>query len=246
MRRRLPSIEQWTRLVKAATKLVRPVEPPLRRPPGGWIIELHPDEDEDLVPGHFRTHVRAGAACRGARTRRRSDASSPAGERGGRDTPDESGTRDLTAGGRRVGELTYRDNLGREHTARLDRDEIRVGRGGRDALVDVTIEGPEDVSRVHAVIRRDRRAACDLKDVSRFGTTIDNDRVPPSLDGAGRDADRWVPVRRTRRSDSRALSWSISVRWPSHESPRWLHLALVAGIALFTGLVAWLTRLDRP
>ena len=26
----------------------------------------------------------------------------------------------------------------------------------------------------------------------------------------------------------------------------WLHLALVAGIALFTGLVAWLTRLDRP
>ena len=192
--RRLPSTEQWTRLVKAATKLVRPVEPPVRRPPGGWVIELHPDEDEDLAPGHFRltselalpaaapglggdpTH-RVQPVNAGDATRRTTPATSPRG------------------GAAAWGELTYRDNLGREHTARLDRDEIRVGRGGRDALVDVTIEGPEDVSRVHAVLRRDQAGGVHLKDVSRFGTTLDNDWVPPSLDGAGRDADRWVPVR---------------------------------------------------
>jgi hypothetical protein len=30
--------------------------------------------------------------------------------------------------------------------------------------------------------------------VSRFGTTMDNVRIPPSLDGSGRDLDQWVPV----------------------------------------------------
>ena len=72
---------------------------------------------------------------------------------------------------------------------------MAIGRGGRGAVVDVAIEGPEDVSRVHLHLRRDPSGEVALKDVSRFGTTIDNERVPPSLEAAGTDADRWVPLR---------------------------------------------------
>jgi hypothetical protein len=190
---RVTPAEQWGRLLKAATKLVRPVEPPVRRPPGGWVIELHPDEDEDLPPGHFRltSELALPVAAPGL-----------GGDPTHRVQPLNAGdatrrtTRTISSGEATAawGELTYRDNLGREHTARLERDEIRIGRGGRDTLVDVTIEGPEDVSRVHAVLRRDGTGGVLLKDVSRFGTTLDNERVPPSLDAAGRDADRWVPV----------------------------------------------------
>ena len=73
---------------------------------------------------------------------------------------------------------------------------MAIGRGGRGAVVDVAIEGPEDVSRVHLHLRRGPDAASvALKDVSRFGTTIDNERIPPSLEAAGADVDRWVPLR---------------------------------------------------
>lgn len=92
------------------------------------------------------------------------------------------------------GELTYRDNLGREHTAALDTEVVRVGRGGTDTTVDVLIQGPEDVSRVHLHLRRNAASGeVFLKDVSRFGTTLDNERVPPSLESGG-DLDRWVPL----------------------------------------------------
>jgi hypothetical protein len=48
---------------------------------------------------------------------------------------------------------------------------------------------------VHLHLRRDASGEIYLKDVSRFGTTLDNDRVPPSLEAGGGDADRWVPLR---------------------------------------------------
>ena len=52
--RRTPAEDQWGKIVQAATRLMKPAEPPLRRPPAGWVIELYPDEDEELLPGHIR------------------------------------------------------------------------------------------------------------------------------------------------------------------------------------------------
>ena len=52
--RRTPAPDQWGKIVQAATRLMKPAEPPLRRPPAGWVIELYPDEDEELLPGHIR------------------------------------------------------------------------------------------------------------------------------------------------------------------------------------------------
>ena len=92
------------------------------------------------------------------------------------------------------GELTYRDSSGQEHNAPLVGEVIRVGRGGRGAQIDVTVQGPDDISRTHLQLRREPSGSISVKDVSRFGTTMDNVRIPPSLDGTGKDLEQWVPV----------------------------------------------------
>ena len=265
---RTPATDQWGRIVQAASRLMKPAEPPLRRPPAGWVIELYPDEDEELLPGHIRVASELGqppaqAILAGDPTHRvqplgretpresrresgreTSQIPQPAPEsdrpttqfpqpaqsnapstvqipQPGRETlpttlptslptslpttnPDATrrttAAVDTSAPTARVsaaaawGELTYRDSSGHEHNAPLVGDLIRVGRGGRGANVDVTVEGPDDISRTHLHLRRESNGAIAVKDVSRFGTTMDNVRLPPSLDGSGRDLDQWVPV----------------------------------------------------
>lgn len=243
---RAPATDQWGRLVQAASRLVKPAEPPLRRPPAGWVIELYPDEDEELLPGHIRitselgqppaqailagdpthrvqplgpTTQAAAAAPAPAPTsqsvqshRERVPEPAPAPLRESLPAalpealPDAHATHRTAQpadGGNptaRVstaaawGELTYRDRTGQEHSAPLVGELIRIGRGGRGTAVDVTVEGPDDISRTHLQLRREPNGAIAVKDVSRFGTTMDNVRIPPSLDGSGRDLDHWVPV----------------------------------------------------
>jgi hypothetical protein len=197
--RRATPTEPLRRLFHSATRLVRSVDPPLRRPAAGWIVELFPDEDDELEPGQFRLTSELmlpvhSSALDGDPTHRvrlvgASDAT--------RRSDLSSNVPDSGADTRRAawGELAYRDNLGREHVARLETDLVRVGRGGTDTAVDVVIYGPEDVSRIHLHLKRDARGDVFLKDVSRFGTTLDNERVPPSLEANGSDSERWVPLR---------------------------------------------------
>ena len=255
---RTPAPDNWGKIVQAATRLMKPVEPPLRRPPAGWVIELYPDEDEELHPGHIRITSELGqppaqAVLAGEPTQRvqplGGTTSPPAqppqppataaesairpglrpGSQPGLDSPSSAqsqpmpsqpavqvplvpplpapdSTRRTSAGidgtspTARVstaaawGELTYRDSTGQEHNAPLVGDVVRIGRGGRGAQVDVTVQGPDDISRTHLQLRREASGGISVKDVSRFGTTMDNVRIPPSLDGTGRDLEQWVPV----------------------------------------------------
>jgi hypothetical protein len=250
--RRTPAPDQWGKIVQAATRLVKPAEPPLRRPPAGWVIELYPDEDEELLPGHIRITSELGqppaqAILAGDPTHRvqpigpaaatppapprsapvappaaqpaaqpvaqpvAQAVAQPAADRGSftavaSPPPVPDATRRTTAAldtsspTSRVstaaawGELTYRDSTGQEHNAALVGELIRIGRGGRGALVDVTVQGPDDISRTHLHLRREASGSILVKDVSRFGTTMDNVRIPPSLDATGRDLEQWVPV----------------------------------------------------
>ena len=248
--RRTPAPDQWGKLVQAATRLMKPAEPPLRRPPAGWVVELYPDEDEELLPGHIRITSELGqppaqAILAGDPTHRvqplGSSASTPSAPTApaapiappvaqpvaqpapqpvaqpapqpvaqtvvqAAVPPVPDATRrttaaiDTSAPTARVsaaaawGELTYRDSTGQEHNAPLVGELIRVGRGGRGAQIDVTVEGPDDISRTHLHLRRDASGSVAVKDVSRFGTTMDNVRIPPSLDASGRDLEQWVPV----------------------------------------------------
>ena len=62
------------------------------------------------------------------------------------------------------------------------KDAIKVGRGGPDEWVDLKLLTSKDVSREHFQIRRDASTGkFFIKDLSKFGTSIDGHRVPPSI-----------------------------------------------------------------
>jgi hypothetical protein len=93
--------------------------------------------------------------------------------------------------------IEYADNSGRK-TFRMTKDEIVVGRGGRDYWTDIKLDTLPDVSREHFRLRRDAASGnFFLKDLSRLGTTIDGQAAPSSIDftdGSKRDLNVEAPV----------------------------------------------------
>src|SRR5205085_7972826 len=98
--------------------------------------------------------------------------------------------------------IEYEDNGGRK-TYCMVKDQIVVGRGGRDYWTDIKLETLPDVSREHFRLRRDPQTGkFYLKDLSRLGTTINGETVPSSiefLDGDRRDKNVEAPVPETAR-----------------------------------------------
>jgi hypothetical protein len=96
-----------------------------------------------------------------------------------------------------VAVIQYEDNSGRK-TYHMTKNEIVVGRGGRDYWTDIKLDTLPDVSREHFRLRRDPASGqFFLKDLSRLGTTIDGERAPSSLEFDGtekRDLNRESPV----------------------------------------------------
>jgi predicted component of type VI protein secretion system len=76
----------------------------------------------------------------------------------------------------------------------MTKNEIVVGRGGRDYWTDLKLDTLPDVSREHCRLRRDPATGqFFLKDLSRLGTTINGEKAPSSLDAAeGERRDRNV------------------------------------------------------
>ena len=69
--------------------------------------------------------------------------------------------------------IEYEDRGGHK-TYRMTKNEIVVGRGGRDYWTDLKLDTLPDVSREHFRLRRDPATGkFFLKDLSRLGTTID-------------------------------------------------------------------------
>jgi hypothetical protein len=98
--------------------------------------------------------------------------------------------------------IEYQDNGGRR-TYRMTKDQIVVGRGGRDYWTDVKLDTLPDVSREHFRLRRDPATGkFYLKDLSRLGTTINGQPAPSSVDfaeGDKRDRNVEAPVPDTAR-----------------------------------------------
>jgi predicted component of type VI protein secretion system len=83
--------------------------------------------------------------------------------------------------------IEYEDNGGRK-TFRMTREQIVVGRGGRDYWTDLKLDTLPDVSREHFRLRRDPDSGqFFLKDLSRLGTTINGEKAPSSMDYSGSD-----------------------------------------------------------
>src|SRR5260370_12757160 len=81
----------------------------------------------------------------------------------------------------------------------MTKDEIVVGRGGRDYWTDINLETLPDVSREHFRLRRDPASGeFFLKDLSRLGTTINGEAVPSSVEhtaaGEKRDRNQEAPL----------------------------------------------------
>jgi len=94
------------------------------------------------------------------------------------------------------GTLEYRTPSGVK-TFHLDRDKIKIGRGGNGRWPDCKLEDvPKDVSREHLQIRRDPLTGrVYLKDLSLYGTTVDGVAVPCGVERHGNEEiDRNIEV----------------------------------------------------
>jgi hypothetical protein len=78
--------------------------------------------------------------------------------------------------------LQYRDDGG-EHVHPINKDLIKIGRGGAEHWVDVMVSAGAQVSREHCRIRRDADGRLFLQDVSTWGTYLNGEPVDKFVEG---------------------------------------------------------------
>jgi hypothetical protein len=184
-------------------KLSRRNEPKIAPPEGGWQIKILENTDDDVDPGDIviyselalpsKPEFGAGSMTKRIATRRLSGtlsststydkpaAAPPAPAPASPAVPAESAAAFAV--------IEYEDQGGRK-LYRMTKDQIVVGRGGRDYWTDLKLDTLPDVSREHFRLRRDPNGKFFLKDLSRLGTTIDGTPAPSSVefvDGEKRD-----------------------------------------------------------
>jgi hypothetical protein len=161
-----------------------------RRVKDYWQVDFYPNRDESCPAGEFIIvsdfpepprvmEMEGGETVRATRY--------AAGGTTGEPVP---GRRAETV----YAQLRFTDELGRRSYL-MTRSEVHIGRGGAGRWVDLEIrtEVP-DVSREHAIIRRRADSGgFEIKDLSRFGTTVNGVAVPPSKTGE-EDKDVWAPL----------------------------------------------------
>ncbi len=190
---RKPSIAEKFKLSKSA--------PTVAAPEGGWQIRILENTDDDVAPGDIVIHSElampakpefgAGSMTKRIATRRLA----------GAETASQSYAPVSAAPVQPIegvwATVEYRDAAGPK-TYRMTKDEIVVGRGGRDYWTDIKLETVPDVSREHFRLRRDPATGqFFLKDLSRLGTTINGEKAPSSIefvDGEKRDRNVEAPV----------------------------------------------------
>jgi hypothetical protein len=187
-------------------KIARRSDPKIAIPEGGWKIRVLENTDDEVSAGDIviyselalpaKSELGAGSMTKRIGTRRMAgeqtsapvkyEASSPA-----------AAPPAAAAGGSGYAVIDYEDNSGRK-TFQVTKDQIVVGRGGRDYWTDLKLETLPDVSREHFRLRRDPESGkFFLKDVSRLGTTINGEKAPSSIDFSDaekRDLNVEVPV----------------------------------------------------
>ena len=190
--------------LKERVKVARRNEPKIAVPEGGWRIQLVENTDEGVQPGDIEIHselalpaktdLGAGSMTKRIATRRMGGAESTA--KTTFEPAPAAATPAVSAAGA-YATIEYEDGSGRK-VYRMTKDEIVVGRGGRDYWTDLKLDTLPDVSREHFRLRRDPATGqFFLKDLSRLGTTINGEKAPSSIDydgGEKRDRNVEAPV----------------------------------------------------
>ncbi len=185
-------------------KIARRGDPKIAIPEGGWQIRILENTDDEVSAGDIviyselalpaKSELGAGSMTKRIGTRRMAGAQTSApvkyeASAGASPAP--------AASGSGFAVIDYEDNSGRK-TFQVTKDQIVVGRGGRDYWTDLKLETLPDVSREHFRLRRDPESGkFFLKDVSRLGTTINGEKAPSSIDFSDaekRDLNVEVPV----------------------------------------------------
>jgi hypothetical protein len=188
-------------------KLTRRSEPKITVPDGGWQIKILENSDDDVEPGDIvifselampaKPEFGAGSMTKRIATRRLGGTQSSSSSYVGQvpDLPPSPVSLPVTQPvapadtGGVFAVIEYEDQGGRK-LYRMTKDQIVVGRGGRDYWTDVKLDTLPDVSREHFRLRRDPSGKFFLKDLSRLGTTINGEPAPSSVefvDGEKRD-----------------------------------------------------------
>lgn len=187
-------------------KIARRELPKVSPPEGGWQISLHENTDDEVEPGDIvvnselalpaKTDFGSGSMTKRIATRRLAGA--PAGaETAARTSYQPAAATPVANEGAAFAVIEYEDNGGRKSFS-ITKNEIVVGRGGRDYWTDLKLETLPDVSREHCRLRRDPvTGQFFLKDLSRLGTTIDGKPAPSSIEtveGEKRDRNLETPL----------------------------------------------------
>ena len=179
-------------------KLARKPSSKVVAPDGGWRIEFFENTDDDVEAGDIviyselalpaKTEFGAGSMTKRINTRRL------AGELTASQRYEEQlpATKEMEA----YATLEYEDQTGRQ-TYRMAKNQIVIGRGGRDYWTDLKLTTLPDVSREHVRLRRDAQSGeFFIKDLSRLGTSVNGEQIPTSVEYAdGEKRDKNVEVR---------------------------------------------------
>jgi len=154
-------------------------------PPSGWTVQFLENTDDDTHPGDIVVDSELALPSKpdygtGAMTKRIAT-SKLRGETRSTQRYEQAAAADAAV----FATIDYEDQTGRQ-TYRVTKDQIVIGRGGREYWTDLTLNTLPDVSREHIRLRRDPASGkFYLKDLSRLGTTIDGKKVPSSIEYTG-------------------------------------------------------------
>jgi hypothetical protein len=185
-------------------KLARKPASKVVAPEGGWRVEFFENTEDDVDPGDIviyselalpaKPEYGAGSMTKRINTRRM------AGELTASQKYDEQlpATQEMEA----HATIEYEDQAGRQ-TYRMAKNQIVIGRGGRDYWTDLKLTTLPDVSREHVRLRRDAESGeFFIKDLSRLGTSVNGEPIPTSVeyvDGEKRDKNVEVKLPATAR-----------------------------------------------
>ncbi|MFN7999223.1 MAG: FHA domain-containing protein [Bryobacteraceae bacterium] len=180
-------------------KIGRKPAPKVTAPDGGWRVEFFENTDDEVAPGDIviyselalpaKPEFGAGSLTKRINTRRM----------GGEATVSQKYEEQLPATEEMeaYATLAYEDGSGPQ-TYRMIKNQIVIGRGGRDYWTDLKLNTLPDVSREHVRLRRDAASGrFFIKDLSRLGTTVNGQKIPSSIefaDGEKRDKNLEVDL----------------------------------------------------
>jgi hypothetical protein len=187
-------------------KLARRPEPKISAPEGGWQIRILENTEEEVAQGDVviyselalpaKMELSDGSMTKRIATRKLGGTQSTAQSYETRKTEAAPAAPPALEEG--VFAVIEYDDQGGHKTFQMTKNEIVVGRGGRDYWTDIKLDTLADVSREHFRLRRDAESGkFFLKDLSRLGTTINGEAAPSSIDfsdGEKRDLQVEAPV----------------------------------------------------